>query len=418
MPDSSMHDKTLATALAGFVELARPMIEKMRNDEKLGYRMWPTDRAFLGWIETIEAAISAHPVLNIGVFRFFGNMPLSLTPKMQARNLLAYAVDHGPDEAVAWLHRVYSKKLADVMLMGEVYGLALEDTLELANGVKLVPFPKLVPSSTAQQIWASHFLRGPGGGHSSMTPPVCIILTISNVISDEAHIDSSTGQLIRSTNGDVKLIDAKEAIADAVLALTLVNGAAPVLVTQWMEFIDPELSRAESSRGWSAAYFEGSLPFNAVGMGECDIDLVGKYISLDSKEKDILRIALHRLNMARRRADPGNKAIDGAICLEALLGDKDNKNELTYRLRLRSAMLLGSNLTERRRIKKAVNDFYGLRSKVVHGGTIKPEDMIEYINVAEDGLAICSHVIEKIIQIGYRPDMTEIELMGGFEDKA
>ncbi len=43
------------------------------------------------------------------------------------------------------------------------------------------------------------------------------------------------------------------------------------------------------------------------------------------------------------------------------------RQELTYRLQLRAALLLGTTLSERKEIRKAVHDLYNLRSRVVHG---------------------------------------------------
>jgi hypothetical protein len=58
--------------------------------------------------------------------------------------------------------------------------------------------------------------------------------------------------------------------------------------------------------------------------------------------------------------------------LEALLLN-DSKSELTYRLSMRVAYLLGTNDETRKRLFRDVKEFYDLRSTIVHGSQIKPK---------------------------------------------
>ena len=57
-----------------------------------------------------------------------------------------------------------------------------------------------------------------------------------------------------------------------------------------------------------------------------------------------------------------------AIALECLFLPEGSR-ELTYRLSLRIAKLIGTQLDERIEITKTVRDLYGSRSRIVHGGT-------------------------------------------------
>ena len=122
-----------------------------------------------------------------------------------------------------------------------------------------------------------------------------------------------------------------------------------------------------------------------------------------------------RLNLARRRRSPGDQAIDGGICLEALLGD-DSPQELTYKLRLRAALLLGTTLSERHEIRQAVGDLYALRSKVVHGRARRPEDTLPDTRCASRGLEICAQAARAIVQRNDRPNFATWELTGGPHD--
>jgi Apea-like HEPN len=102
--------------------------------------------------------------------------------------------------------------------------------------------------------------------------------------------------------------------------------------------------------------------------------------------------------MARRRRQPGNKAIDGAICLEALLLG-DGQGELTYRLRLRAAILLGDNLEKRNKISQDIKRFYNLRSDAVHGNTVDAHKLTQQHKDAAQGIEICWEALKAIVYL-------------------
>jgi hypothetical protein len=64
--------------------------------------------------------------------------------------------------------------------------------------------------------------------------------------------------------------------------------------------------------------------------------------------------------------------VNSLTALEALLLN-DSKSELTYRLSMRVAYLLGTNDETRKRLFRDVKEFYDLRSTIVHGSQIKPK---------------------------------------------
>ncbi|MGC2223024.1 MAG: hypothetical protein WA624_11965 [Methylocella sp.] len=123
-------------------------------------------------------------------------------------------------------------------------------------------------------------------------------------------------------------------------------------------------------------------------------------------------IAIERLNLARRRLSPGNKAIEGAICLEALLCP-DNNQEITYRLRLRSALLLSTGFDERCKISNDVKAFYNLRSSTVHGTTSESKTAQKDEACAARGLDICAQALRKIVNLNKKFVPEDWELSGG-----
>src|SRR4051812_40788080 len=80
-------------------------------------------------------------------------------------------------------------------------------------------------------------------------------------------------------------------------------------------------------------------------------------LALTGPFRDRITLALDRLNQGMRRRFPGDKAMDIAIALEALLSDTGAQTEVTYRLALRSALLLGGNLVERKKNRTLTKTF-------------------------------------------------------------
>ena len=73
------------------------------------------------------------------------------------------------------------------------------------------------------------------------------------------------------------------------------------------------------------------------------------------------------------RSVQSDAAVDLATCLEAVLG---TDLEITFRLSMRVAQILASDDDERIRTFQDVKRWYGLRSKLVHGGGLKAQDQV------------------------------------------
>ena len=93
-------------------------------------------------------------------------------------------------------------------------------------------------------------------------------------------------------------------------------------------------------------------------------------------------VAIRRFRSIYERylPDDPERLLDIAFAFEAIfLNDGDNK-DLSYRLALRAARLLGKTLKERHEIFDSVKNLYNFRSKIAHGETL---DTIKSKNVAD-----------------------------------
>lgn len=364
----------------------------------------------------IIEAMESHPKFRNESTRCFGSKWLLLNPRLQAYNLHKIAFERGPSAAVAWCHKVYSTERADLRYVSEVYGLRVAEPFKLSNGVSLMPLEELPPSANAEAVQLQFQNTMP-----DITTPWPIWATFEKPedVCSEGLIFDVTRQRsdeIERTIRAFTLIEDADPVIGAPWGATPMIGApggcAPVIGTSWIDFVDTELTIAESGRRvtYNSAH-EGALDIHSRVVDTDRSEWVERYIRLAHDVRSQCNIAIERLNLARRRNSPGDKAIEGAICLEALLGNPDDKQGIVYKLSLRSALLLSTDFDERCKISNYVKEFYDLRSRTVHGNTrkSKPDDA----TCAKRGLDICAQVLRKIVSLNKKFVPRDWELSGG-----
>lgn len=351
---------------------------------------------------SIVAALTEHSVFGHGRNVFFATKQLNLHPSLLPRQLLRVTLDSDAASAVAWLHRLFKVSHAELRVVGMVHGLDVSEPITLVNGVQLLPL-RAAPDSPHLRWFTQGYQNTPN-------PIVDIGLMF---VPDVAVLDMGSVAASADLIAGKAVYDAAfAAVQDVARAFTLADRAAPVIGRSWIDFVDPALTAAEFGMVSMSPRFDGSPSQMPAKVDDDALTWANRYLQLDGSLRRSVEVALDRLNLARRRHSPGNQAIDLGICLEALLGD-ENTQELSYRLRLRAALLLGKTLTERQHIRRAVRDLYDLRSKVVHGGARRAEDAPSDVRCASRGLEICTEAVRAIVQRNSRPDFSVWELIGG-----
>lgn len=186
-------------------------------------------------------------------------------------------------------------------------------------------------------------------------------------------------------------------------------------------FCSPHLSASILAENVPTGPFGGhsySLPiFDVSGRGETEIlpdhaelldKLVISFQSKERKEQERLIIILSRLSQAKGRANLADKILDLGITLEMLLlKNLPEDTQISLQFRLRGSWFLGNNKEERQSLCRELKDFYSLRSKVAHTGTLPyteelPNKFDKYTNITE-------RVLQKIIFEG-EPDWNSLIL--------
>lgn len=395
--ENRVDDRSLVSELERVLEPARRCLAIYARRQVVGVFV-PPKPDINDLTVSLAPILNGHSVFGTNKDRFFGGKQLMLQSVWVAQNLLRVAAERGAALAVEWLHKVYSTEVADLRLVSEVHGLELEQPCALSNDVVLMPLASL-PSSPNANALASQYQWPWRGLPSSLSTPIVAVLELRNVQGSQVP-DPLTE--IRATE-----------VARSVMAFTLAKEAAPVVGNSWIDYVDPDLTLAEFGRMWRGANFEGVLGrVPLLKIDSEDVHWVERYLHLKPELRPLCDLAIDRLNLARRRHSSGDKAIEGGICLEALLGDGDPM-EVTYKLTLRAALLLGSNLEERQRLKHDARNFYRLRSKTVHGRVPSAEEAQNDASCAAKGLDICAKVLRKIVEINEKPAPAIWELLGG-----
>jgi hypothetical protein len=90
-------------------------------------------------------------------------------------------------------------------------------------------------------------------------------------------------------------------------------------------------------------------------------------------------VALSRFNRSYFDSSWWERLVDLTIALEAVLGEADAKEDITFRLRSRAASLLSTKTDSAAFIFDELGQFYGIRSKIVHGIPTTPKDVQKFI---------------------------------------
>jgi len=137
----------------------------------------------------------------------------------------------------------------------------------------------------------------------------------------------------------------------------------------WQIFNAPEGTRVS-----------GKISFEASDLVQEEGELKRFWAVLSKISKtNYLATALRRFNFAYEREKIEDAWVDYFISLESLFLKKSGEHfELTHRLSNRiSKVLGGDSFPQRKEMKKKIVDWYDIRSKIVHGATLKSKELTQ-----------------------------------------
>ncbi len=324
-----------------------------------------------------------------------------------------------PDLVISESRSFATRKTAELLIYHAVAGPKINDPIVLTPELRLLPWSQVPESSTARRLAPLS-----DGTPSNYFPSDEIVPTRAQ---PTCAIEVDTHILIRlernyahRTNDELldyieKLQQHTTAAEDVVRCIFLVEQTPIAIIAQWPFANDPAAERHfGGSMSHGPALFE--FPLGLLGGQTIDADVLSKlwtdFTKLAPNDREVLRHAVDRLNLAKRRQNVLDRAIDLGIALEMLLlHGLDDKTELKFRLSLRGAHFIGGTKEQREANFNLLKKIYNLRSKAVHDGLFDKKHLEVASDVIEKGVAVASLVSRKIIQDGSFPKNWESEYL-------
>lgn len=322
-----------------------------------------------------------------------------------AQALLALSLKFGIDETAIWYSSLISRKPTTGLSIWLLQGIKTVLPISITEQVSLIPFAAIPQSRMTEEaakfVLAEHRLSFGG----APTLATLSALVVSYEFDQRLGLYDSP---VPAPTG--------ESLTQIMEGLSLVGPSSVRPVRHWGQTADPMFEFVRGGAGYGDIHHDLAW---TVGAPEAyltagSVELVQKYVPL-AKKHPHLSISVQRLSAALRRNVPTDKAIELGTALESAIAG-DSSAEITYRLSLRVARLLGVEVTERRKIRSTMKAFYNMRSAAVHTGKTSREYKVtgqppmtssSLAGAAQDYLVSC---LRLFVNQGFIPDWDEVEL--------
>jgi hypothetical protein len=185
-------------------------------------------------------------------------------------------------------------------------------------------------------------------------------------VRTEVHDDGSVSDLGAELRGKVSAYSHEVAVEESCRVIREVIGAL--------------LAVGLASKGWlfttgDEPDFEltGGLVRSSAHPGDRVIQQLVRLWQDGSDRPQEIRTACGLYARAEVATDPGVAVINYSMCLEGLLLDRTDKDNVIARLTEAMAYRLGKSADDRERLRKLTRSLYGLRSEYVHTGRFQAD---------------------------------------------
>lgn len=189
------------------------------------------------------------------------------------------------------------------------------------------------------------------------------------------------------------------------------------IVKAWFEDDDPRLPLLTSGVAFSDPRWGSSAAAPYVVDPERIKKVISDYTNFEDR-KDAVHTALSRLAGAWEGWHREERAIDLGLALEAVLmytpGRNPDNSEISYKIGLRAAWVLGETPDDRMAIFQQSRHLYRYRSEAAHSGLIKTKlDTWRNVdNEIEAGIVLVGRIIAAVLAHKSWPNWNELVLRG------
>ena len=329
-------------------------------------------------------------------------------------NLVRLALVHGAAHAAALLHQaveVSSCSYTENMLLS---GIRLDASSTLTDEIRFITlppssrdFPAFMPSFLAPHVSADAL-----AGATVLQLDCKVVPRFLNPTHQTYELDAFGSEF----SHQMPLFDGVAfRTEEFVRAMSLVAGHKVAVALRWSAVPPDEITNVSHGGGMQydlSQIGRGTQPLNAASLQEV-MSLYRALCSLGTKDLETLRVPIDRWIESVGPRSLVDRAIDLGIALECLYLGSD-RNELSYRLRVRAARHLGDSYSERRELDELVREFYSIRSSAVHNGSVPDSVSVNGDTMSSNEFIaligqLCLKAIRRFIDNGF-PDWRELVL--------
>jgi len=340
-------------------------------------------------------------------------------PNMVGLPLITRALQTGsPEAAIEWLRKVLATSSATGKTIHTLWGVPVQQEIDLTPTVKIVPIDKLPDSK--QKLWLTEYFHSRLGSPLmtafDFEPPKSALVVTREIkpfiFDPEAHPNLTNDEFSQT----------HDLLLEVTLVLTVVGPRVSLPAAQWFTFDDPDLNEASFLSGARRGQMLEILPawhktYPLLNAEEAAL-VVGGYLQLHGNTRSKVRVALQRLNQAQRRHSIGDQAIELSTAFETLLGD-NARTEMTHKVKVRSVRLIGGADETRKRNAAILSRTYDIRSALVHTGHVDANanepvcgQRMSVSDIVDEAVGLCTDLIKIIIRRGSIPDWSTFDIAG------
>lgn len=356
-------------------------------------------------VQHVQAALQAEPnLIKSGAMIRSGGGGASLTLTAPSV-LLRWAQEMGANKAERRFRAILRINKGSGAYVAALSDPNIGDRIRLGRGLDLIPIGQLADSPQKQRLLQRQY-----NFEFGYSPPATCALLFRRKIDPLLYSESK--ELFSSPP-----FPFEEALTTR-LCLSLVGPCAPIQLSAWFQFDDPEINALSMAGSMSYPSPQEAVHFAPVQTRAFDARLarfiLTRFRQLENHDRQKSTRAAERLLQSMCRRLPGDAAIDLSIALESLLGDTGAAGEHIWKISLRAALLSEQKPDERRAARQLIKRIYDIRSHVMHDGLISKKHEKDAKERIIDGIAQTAKTIASAIKRGGIPkDWSQFELSGG-----
>lgn len=377
----------------------RDAIEQARKASPAAFKIDRQLTIFPETLDQLETVIRSDPDL-----RLFDGPLWSLAQRVvEPRNLAVWLVSRAHDlvrdgrsieVALDNLQDFLQAEEIRIEWVAALAGVTVDGKFALREGLTLRPFSRVTDAQAQERMRAAFGDFGPSPG---------VALTKTDVLHREQHGEPADAF-------SKKFDRFWEESDDVCRILAVSQDCAPGIVAIWVQ--TEKSVPCGDLLAANFATFHGPR-WKRTKPGTADIRLedvqprYDRYLALQERDRTSLGLCIDRLRLAGAGFYLANSAIDLGIGFEVLFfHGKSDRDEITFKLKMRAAHFLATDPDERKKIGDLVGRIYGLRSRAVHTGKfdIFGRKRDNQLTLLDQGRQMLSDAVIRVIDEGQIPD--------------